>query len=142
MSLKSYLPLAILAPAAVVASLSSIVSAVGRPAPPSSTLSAVIIRLEGEVREVFGNKVIVDGPAGRVLVETGPEGRQRALLAAGDKVVVDGLQRDGFVHASAFTKAGGPRIELGRGPDAGPGSARATVAEPTRPITRTWSYRL
>ncbi|WP_100962814.1 hypothetical protein [Bosea sp. FBZP-16] len=121
MSLKSYLPLAILAPAAVVASLSGIVSAVGQPAPPSSTQSVGMVRLEGEVREVFGNKVIVEGPAGRTLVETGPEGRVRAPLAPGDKVVVDGMQRDGFVHASAIAKAGGPRIELGRGPDAGPG---------------------
>ena len=51
MPLKSYLPLAILAPAAVVAGLSGIASAVGQPAPPVSTQSTGTVRLEGEVRE-------------------------------------------------------------------------------------------
>lgn len=122
MSLKSHLPLAILAPVALAASLSGIVSAVGQPAPPSpATQMSGTLRLEGEVREVFGNKLIFEGPAGRVLVETGPEGRARAALAPGDKVTIDGVQRDGFVHASGVSKSGGPRIELSRGPDAGPG---------------------
>lgn len=129
MSLKSYLPLAILTPVAVVAGLSGIVSAVGQPAPPPpAAQTSGSLRLEGEVREIFGNKVIVEGPAGRVLVETGPEGRSRAALAPGDKVTIDGVQRDGFVHASSVTKAGGPRVELGRvdaEPGRGPGPGPA-----------------
>lgn len=122
MSLKSYLQLAILTPVAVIAGLSGIVSAVGQPAPPppAAQMSGAL-RLEGEVREIFGNRVIVEGPAGRVLVETGPDGRSRAALAPGDKVVIDGVQRDGFIHASGVAKSGGPRIELSRGPEAGPG---------------------
>lgn len=116
MNLKAYLALAILAPAAVGAGLSGITTASGQPAPPSSGT----VRLDGEVREIFGDKVVVEGAAGRVLVETGPEGRMRAPLASGDKVLVEGIQRDGFVHASAISKAGGPRIELGRGPGPGP----------------------
>lgn len=123
MTLKSYLPLAILAPAAVVAGLSGVLSAAAQPAPPPPAFSAGTVRVEGEVREVFGDKVVVEGPSGRILVETGPEGRKRTALAPGDKVTIEGMQRDGFVHASAVAKSGGPRIELGGGPrmDRGPG---------------------
>lgn len=130
LTLKSYLPLGILAPAVLAAGLSGILSATAQPAPPApgappppaASQGVGTARLEGEVREIFGDKVIVEGPSGRVLVETGPEGSRRTGLAIGDKLTVEGAQRDGFVHAFAVTKSGGPRIELARGPEGGPGA--------------------
>ena len=45
----------------------------------------------------------------------------KAALAPGDKVSIDGVQRDGFVHAAGISKDGGPRIALGPVPGVGPG---------------------
>ena len=122
MSPKARLPLAALVSAALAAGLAGTVSAVGQPAPPPSAMQAGgPLKLEGEVREVFGDKIVVEGTSGRVLVETGPEGRLRAALSPGDKVSIDGIQRDGFVHAAGISKDGGPRIALGPVPGVGPG---------------------
>lgn len=122
MSFTSHLPLAALASAVMVAGLAGPATAQPAPVPPALEQSAGLTKIEGQVREIFGDKVVVEGPAGRVLVETGPEGRLRAPLAVGDTVSIDGVQRDGFVHAAGISKAGGARIALGPVPgEAGPG---------------------
>jgi len=78
------------------------------------------VRVEGTVREIFGNKFIIEDAAGRKLIETGPRGQDSARVAVGDTITVDGITREGFMHASAITFPDGRKVSLGPAPGAGP----------------------
>ncbi len=62
---------------------------------------------KGEVAEVFGNKFILQDGTGRALVETGRAGEGGTLVAKGESVTVQGRFENGFLHASALTRADG-----------------------------------
>ena len=91
--------------------------------PPMPPIANSLTTIDGVVREIFGNKFIVEAAAGgRQLIETGPRGRDLVRVAVGDRVRVEGQARDGFVHADAVTLANGQRLTLeGPGPGRGPG---------------------
>jgi hypothetical protein len=62
---------------------------------------------KGEVAEIFGNKFILQDGTGRALVETGRAGEGGKLVAKGESVTVQGRFEDGFLRASALTRADG-----------------------------------
>lgn len=62
---------------------------------------------KGEVAEIFGNKFILQDGTGRALVETGKAGEGGKLVAKGESVTVQGRFEDGFLRASALTRADG-----------------------------------
>ncbi|BCM85357.1 DNA-binding protein [Methylobacterium indicum] len=62
---------------------------------------------KGEVAEIFGNKFILQDGTGRALVETGRAGEGGALVAKGESVTVQGRFENGFLQASALTRADG-----------------------------------
>ncbi len=74
------------------------VSALTPPAP---------IRRQGRGRRDFGNKFILQDGTGRALVETGRAGEGGTLVAKGESVTVQGRFENGFLHASALTRADG-----------------------------------
>ena len=65
------------------------------------------IAAKGEVAEIFGNKFILQDGTGRALVETGRAGEGGTLVAKGESVTVQGRFENGFLHASALTRADG-----------------------------------
>lgn len=79
-----------------------------------------VVSIDGTVKEIFGNKFIIEDANGRKLIETGPRGQDIARVAVGDRVKVDGRNREGFTHAGAITLANGQRVTLD-GPGLGPG---------------------
>jgi len=95
------------------------------PAPGSRAMNAPLfspnaVRIEGTVREIFGNKFIVEDETGRKLIETGPRGQETARVAVGDKITVDGMMREGFVHANVVTMADGRQVAFRGPPGEGP----------------------
>jgi hypothetical protein len=65
---------------------------------------------KGDVAEIFGNKFILQDGTGRALVETGRAGEGGTLVAKGESVTVQGRFENGFLHATALTRADG-RVE-------------------------------
>jgi hypothetical protein len=82
----------------------------------SNMVTSDLVKVEGQVKEIFGNKYIVEGTGGRKLVETGKDGSLSANLVVGDKVTFEGLEREGFVHAIRLRTAAGARVEFGPPP--------------------------
>jgi uncharacterized protein YdeI (BOF family) len=104
------------------------------------------VAIKGDVVEIFGNKFIVQDASGRALVDTGPRGEDRTIVAKGETVTVQGRFDDGIVHADVLAHAdgrnesfgppGGPKGPKGskgpKGPKAGPGE-RADRGPPPPP---------
>lgn len=113
------------APFAVAAALAFAQSTIptGSPGMIAPIFAADRVRIDGTVREIFGNKFILENASGRTLIETGPEGRELVRVAVGDQVTIEGRARDGFTHASAIVLANGRRIVLAGPPGPGPGPA-------------------
>src|ERR1700748_3118037 len=57
------------------------------------------VAIKGDVAEVFGNKFVVQDGSGRALVDTGPCGEDRAIVAKGETVTVQGRFDSGMVRA-------------------------------------------
>lgn len=82
-----------------------------------------LVTIKGKVAEIFGNKFIVQDDSGRALIETGPQGEGRKLVASNEMVTVQGRFDDGFLHGSYIvhederTQALGP---AGKPPHRGP----------------------
>lgn len=74
------------------------------------------ITLQGRVAERFGNAFVLEDATGRTLVETGPQGDRRDLVAVGDEVRVEGRFARGQMHAAALTVGDGERIAIERPP--------------------------
>lgn len=114
----------VILPAAAIALTAGIAFA-QMPAPAGSPimnapfLNNESVTIDGTVKEIFGNKFIIEDAAGRKLIETGPRGQDIARVAVGDRVKVEGRTREGFTHAGAITLANGQRVVLG-GPGFGP----------------------
>jgi hypothetical protein len=105
------------------------------------------VAIKGDVAEVFGNKFVVEDGSGRALVDTGPRGEDRMLVAKGETVTVQGRFDRGVVHAEVLAHADGRNETFGppdhgprgpkapnapKGPKDGPG-ARADRGPPTPP---------
>ncbi|MET0934969.1 MAG: hypothetical protein ABWX83_03215, partial [Luteibacter sp.] len=110
----------------------SISMAPAKPIAIRSLSSAGIVTIRGRVAEGYGNKFVLDDGTGRALIETGPEGDQRALVATGAPVTVQGRFERGSVHAAFLVGPDGKVLALGPlagpphgphdGPDRGPGA--------------------
>lgn len=106
-----------------------------------------IVTVRGRVAEIYGNKFVVEDASGRALIDTGPEGGDAALVAAGQTVTVQGRFDDGFVHAAFLVTPTGKVVALGPiagpphgphghpqgGPDRGPGAPPPPLADGTPP---------
>ena len=98
-----------------------------------SLTSGNIVTIRGHVAEIYGNKFIVADASGRALVDAGPEGDDRALVTAGEPVMVQGRFESGLVHAAFLVGPDKKVLALGpldrphgpprgpHGPDGGPG---------------------
>lgn len=76
--------------------------------------------VKGRVAEIFGNKVVVQDETGRALVDLGRAGEDRALVATGDTVTVQGRFDRGILKANALIGADGGLTALDAGPPRGP----------------------
>jgi hypothetical protein len=102
------------------------------------------VAIKGDVAEVFGNKFVVQDGSGRALVDTGPRGEDRIVVAKGEAVTVQGRFDRGVVHADVLAHADGRNEAFGppdrgpmgpngpKGPKEGPG-ARADRGPPAPP---------
>jgi uncharacterized protein YdeI (BOF family) len=77
------------------------------------------VAIKGDVADIFGNKFIVQDTSGRALVDTGPRGEDRMVVAKGETVTVQGRLDRGVVHADVLAHADGRNEAFGP-PDHGP----------------------
>lgn len=90
-----------------------------QPAPIDKMAERSPVAIKGDVAEVFGNKFVVQDGSGRALVDTGPRGEGRTLVARGETVTVQGRFDRGVVHAEVLAHADGRNEAFGP-PDHGP----------------------
>lgn len=111
-----------------------------QPAPINGMAERSPVAIKGDVAEIFGNKFIVQDGSGRALVDTGPRGENRAVVAKGETVSVQGRFDRGIVHAEILSHADGRNDAFGppdhgpkgpkggpKGPGPGPKDARADL---------------
>ena len=69
--------------------------------------------VEGKVTEVFGQRYVVTGASGKMLVDVGPKGNETVKIAEGDVVKIDGEMTDaGEFHAMKVSVNGGEAKQL------------------------------
>ena len=112
-----------------------------QPAPIDKMAERTPVAIKGDVAEVFGNKFVIQDGSGRALVDTGPRGEDRVIVAKGEIVTVQGRFDRGVVHADVLAHADGRNDAFGpldrgpmrpkgpKGPKDGPG-ARADRGPP------------
>jgi uncharacterized protein YdeI (BOF family) len=112
-----------------------------QPAPIEKMAERSPVAIKGDVAEIFGNKFVVQDASGRTLVDTGPRGENRMVVAKGETVTVQGRFDRGVVHADVLAHADGRNEAFGppdhgpkgpKGPKDGPG-ARADRGPPPPP---------
>lgn len=114
----------------------SVTMAPATPTPIRSLAPADIVTIRGRVAEVFGNKFVLADGTGRALVDTGPEGDERAPVAIGAPVTVQGRFEDGFMRAAFLVGPDMKVLALGltgrppHGPHDGPGRGRGAPPPP------------
>jgi hypothetical protein len=84
-----------------------------QPAPIDKMTDASAVAIKGEVAEIFGNKFVMQDPTGRALVDTGPRGEDRAVVAKGEAVTVQGRFDHGVIHAQVVAHADGRNEAFG-----------------------------
>ncbi len=69
--------------------------------------------VEGKVTDVFGQRYVVSGTTGKMLVDLGPKGNEMIKVSEGDTVKVDGEMTDaGEFHAMKVSVNGGEAKQL------------------------------
>lgn len=101
------------------------------PAPIEAMKARNPVAIKGQVSDVFGDKFVVQDDSGRALVETGPGGEGRDLVARSETVTVQGRFERGSVHAVAIQHADG-RLDVVGPPGPPPGLLTAFVPRPER----------
>jgi hypothetical protein len=84
-----------------------------QPAPIEKMAERNSVAIKGDVAEVFGNKFVVQDASGRALVDTGPRGEGRMVVAKGENVTVQGRFDRGVVHADVLAHADGRNEAFG-----------------------------
>jgi hypothetical protein len=72
-----------------------------------------IVTVRGSVAEIFGNRFVLQDESGRALVDTGPAGEGRELVAADEAVTVQGRFDGGSLHAGFIVHADGRTEAIG-----------------------------
>jgi hypothetical protein len=99
-----------------------------QPAPIDKMAERSPVAIKGDVAEIFGNKFVVQDSSGRALIDTGPRGEDRSVVAKGETITVQGRLDRGVVHADVLAHADGRNEAFGppergpRGPKEGPGA--------------------
>jgi uncharacterized protein YdeI (BOF family) len=106
-----------------------------QPAPIDKMDERSPVAIKGDVAEVFGNKFVVQDGSGRALVDTGPRGEDRMLVAKGETVTVQGRFDRGVVHAEVLAHADGRNEAFGP-PDQGPKGPNGPKGPKDRPGAR------
>ena len=78
-----------------------------QPGPIDRMAERSAVAIKGDVAEVFGNKFVMQDGSGRALVDTGPRGEDRMMVAKGETVTVQGRFDRGVVHAEVVAHADG-----------------------------------
>ncbi|MGC4026276.1 MAG: hypothetical protein QM744_14680 [Mesorhizobium sp.] len=71
-----------------------------------------LVAVKGKVSEIFGNKFIIADSSGRALIDVGPAGDDKSLVAQNEEVTVQGRFDDGFVRAGMVIHTDGRVDEL------------------------------
>lgn len=96
-----------------------------QPAAIGDLREAMPTAVKGEVTDIFGNKFVIQDATGRALVDTGPRGEDRKIVARGETVTVQGRFDNGIVHAQLVAHADGHNEAFGPpGPTGGPKGPR------------------
>ncbi len=90
-----------------------------QPAPIDKMAEQTPVAIKGDVAEIYGNKFVVQDASGRALVDTGPRGEDRAIVAKGETITVQGRFDRGVVRADVLAHADGRNEAFGP-PDRGP----------------------
>jgi hypothetical protein len=90
-----------------------------QPAPIDRMVERSPVAIKGDVAEIFGNKFVLQDGSGRALVDAGPRGEDRVLVAKGETVTIQGRFDRGVVRADVVVHADGRNEALGP-PDRGP----------------------
>lgn len=98
---------------AVATSRPSVTMAPATPVAIRSLSDEGIVTVRGRVVEIYGNKFVLQDASGRALVDTGREGEDGALVAAGQVVSVQGRFEHGFMHAAFLVAPDGKVTALG-----------------------------
>ncbi|WP_099867772.1 PepSY domain-containing protein [Pararhizobium haloflavum] len=72
------------------------------------------LSIEGEVRDVFGNRFVIEDDTGRILVETGPARGQSYDLREGERLTVFGEPDGDSFDAFRIVREDGTEIEVRR----------------------------
>lgn len=84
-------------------------------------LPADVVAVKGSVAEIYGNKFILEDDSGRMLVDLGPRGDDRAVVNKGEQVSVQGRFDRGFIAAQVLSRADGRSEAFGPPPPPPPG---------------------
>lgn len=91
------------------------------PMPIARLQPADVVAVKGSVAEIYGNKFILEDDSGRMLVDLGPRGDDRAVVTKGEQVSVQGRFDRGFVAAQVLSRADGRSEAFGPPPPPPPG---------------------
>lgn len=100
---------------------------------------ADVVAVKGSVAEIYGNKFILEDDSGRMLVDLGPRGDDRAVVTMGEQVSVQGRFDRGFVAAHVLSRADGRSEAFGPppppppSPEADRGPGRRPPLQPLAP---------
>lgn len=97
---------------------------------------ADVVAVKGSVAEIYGNKLILEDDSGRMLVDLGPRGDDRAVVTKGEQVSVQGRFDRGFVAAQVLARADGRSEAFGPppSPPPGPEADRGPGRRPPPPV--------
>jgi hypothetical protein len=71
--------------------------------------------VKGTVTDVFGHRFVVEGEAGKTLVDIGPKGLNLVAVKVGDQVTVDGKRKRSEIKAERVTVGADAPVEVRRG---------------------------
>ena len=80
-----------------------------------------VVAIKGSVAEIYGNRFLLEDDSGRMLVDLGPRGDDRAVVTKGEQVSVQGRFDRGFVAAQVLSRADGRSEAFGPPPPPPPG---------------------
>ena len=90
--------------------------------------------VKGQVADIFGNAFVVQDGTGKLLVDTGPRGESRVLVAPQETVTVQGRFERGKLHAQMLVHADGRAEGFGPPPPRRPDGPPPPPPGAARPL--------